>query len=84
MREKIARALFRIELPETATWESATGLMKDGFLAAADAVLDAMREPTDNMIEVGFDVSLDGKEWGKQTDICGIWRAMLDAAKEMP
>jgi hypothetical protein len=79
MREKIARAICAWSDDD---WAYAHETWRTRHLTIADRVLDAMREPTDNMIEVGFDISLDGKEWGKQTDICGIWRAMIDAAKE--
>lgn len=72
MRERIARAICKdLDVPPSvAIWED--------YLDTADAVLDAMREPTDALA--------DAASWRDDEDedcmYKNIWRAMIDAAKE--
>lgn len=88
MREKIARAICKDTFITDDLWEM--------YLSAADAVLDAMRDPTKEMVEAGgvelenaIDTSTwsdcDGNRYSETTIISGyqtnIWQAMIDAAK---
>lgn len=67
MREKIAD---RIKLHTTGSFWTAEGL--------ADAVLDALMEPTEGMVDAGT-ARDDGAD---QTNALGVFRAMIQAAKE--
>lgn len=60
MREKIARALFDAHLPNMhATSRGLTEVeIHDYWPRLADAVLEAMREPTPEMEKAGFDATL--------------------------
>jgi len=82
MREKMARAITKY-----------AGLHKDNWpplLPMVDVILDAMREPTREVIEAGNVVSEDaGGIWEPSDGIsydgpsCGleVWQAMIDAIK---
>lgn len=81
MREKIARALCDDTLSR---WRSPIALHAEPwreFLPAADAVLDAMREPTEDMVVAGI-IERHGSEtpeaWKLAT--ANIFTAMIDAA----
>lgn len=90
MREKIARAicapiLWEFDghpLRETPAWEQQSEKDRQKLLAIADAVLDAMRDPTDGMHKVGVEKD-EELEW-LQPDraVTQIWEAMIDAAKD--
>lgn len=82
MREKIARAIAAQKmglsnrgerLPEDLWWQA---------LPIADAVLDAMREPTPKMIEAGGTCLDEAPIMARPNeDAEACWDAMIDAAK---
>ncbi len=77
MREIIAIKLFERFEDSVCEWDEAGMSMREPYYEAADAVLDAMRDPTWQMVHAGgqaFDDTLG------ETEAC--WRAMIDAAKE--
>lgn len=80
MREQVARALLEHGLGQGA-WEQAVDLTRDAYLAAADAALDAMREPTEAMVIGARSRYPDGDNSGP-TLYHDIFRAMIRAAKE--
>ena len=67
MREKIAMA---ISIEEHGTY----ALCWEAYLGAADAVLEAIREPTGGMIEAGYGEHNNGSPRDRYT-------AMIDAAR---
>lgn len=79
MRERIARALMREagDDPDADSWCS-----PNAWYGAADAVLAAMREPTDQMIMAGIIERHDAgtpEAWKLAT--AHIYTAMIDAAR---
>lgn len=75
MRERIARALAAQE---------GYAYDPEPYDARADAVLNAMREPTEAMIK-RYDGPMGEAEWGLRQNrdefVATAWRAMIDAAK---
>lgn len=97
MREKIARAIHAKRFSASA-WDEWVRIGADTseYLSMADAVLDAMRSPTKEMVEAGGDAldeavdvsawsDCDGNRYSETTVISGyqtnIWQVMIDAAK---
>lgn len=88
MREKIARALCKADgkNPDAPAWVRFPGAIPEGvcwrdqYADKADAVLDAMREPTPEMIEAAAAVEHPPY---RDFAICvtGEWQAMIDAAR---
>lgn len=85
MREKIARAIA-VEIDRQS--RIGTWVAKDLFVptkeplsvrAIADAVLAAMREPDEAMIEAGFKARERGMNMAQSA--AATWQAMLDAAR---
>lgn len=75
MRERIARVAYDEAFPQVA-WEIAGDHRQQFFLDQADAVLAAMREPTEAMVTAGYDVG-----YSPDPLPCGdVWKAMIDAA----
>ena len=77
MREKMAKAIYerwRRDFQDQKPWEETTEDNKGTFFPFADAVLDAMLEPTEEVIEAGWGQALDDKPGP-------IWQAMIDAIK---
>lgn len=73
MREKIARAIAKkLRVPDYVIPDP---YWFDQYLSLADAALEAMREPTDEMIEAGQRHSMNGGPKDR-------WEAMIDAARE--
>jgi len=79
MRERIARIMDKTAFdPPDGHWKHFETRRKDAF-EIADAVLNAMREPTSGMMrkaEFVGEYPWDGKRMER------IWRAAIDAAKE--
>ena len=91
MKERIARALCKASAD---TWRSPpynqlhTDSLNNHWRHKAEAVLDALREPTEGMKDAGRykmdDLGLsvfDGLYPVDGDDAAGIWQAMIDAAK---
>ena len=78
MRERIARAIFRVK-SRGCDWDQSieSDAYKKHMFAMADAVLDAMREPTEGML-AARENCLPPK--GVRYDVAE-WRAMIDEAK---
>ena len=72
MIEKIARALASLRAVEY-------DVLFPSDYEAAEAVLDAMREPTEGMIEAGCSKASGFASAGNR--MCNGYRAMIDAAK---
>ena len=81
MRERMARALFGLVNNEI-DWDDWHPSVQDGYLAQADAVLDAMRELPQGLRALGMagvPNEGNGPVYGKEIGV--IWVAMIDAAK---
>lgn len=79
MRERIARALMREAShdPVADKWCSPTP-----WLGAADAVLAAMREPTEKMVLDMTDCWHDQEIKALDEQLIEVWQAAIDAAKD--
>lgn len=78
MIEKVARAIARsIDIdPDDGRAEDAMKWIR----ITAKAAIEAMREPSDEMI-IAADIYVeDGSEWGKQKTIVEGYQQMIDAA----
>lgn len=81
MVERIAREIARHtaldEGKEPGTADNYTDHVWRDFVGAARAVLTAMREPTDEMVDVGYDADPDD-----DGDMApkSVWKAMIDEA----
>ena len=97
MRDTIARAIADHREPESATFREIFVMLlaKAGstqpadrmdtlFLDLADAVLAAMREPDEAMVEAGRDpfFDMDSEDVGSRPVLAAIWQAMIDAATQ--
>ena len=83
MRERIAQALLASESANEMAWNDLDLITRSAFLRDADAVLAAIRLPTDRMIAAGIierHVSATPEAWNLAT--ANIFTAMIDAAKE--
>lgn len=82
MRAKIARAIEdSLNLMISDAIRNAgegTGPYPSDWIDAADAVLDAMRDPTEGMTEAGMNAGpeLDGDFFESETT--AVWQAMID------
>lgn len=79
MKERIARAIHEeIELRDDLCHYEYK-YKRESMILVAEAVLDAMREPTEAMIEVG----IEDHGWGdcEMSEMHFRWQAMIDAAK---
>lgn len=75
MRERIARAHAGVmERNGFQPWDALDKTAKEICYEHADAALDALMEPTHEMIAAAFDAGDDGAGIG--------WQAMIRAAKE--
>lgn len=76
MIEKVARAMFKADFPDS-EWRPT----EDGYMRMARAAIEAMREPTNIMCLAALrfeDEDGDGKvDWPMAQK---TWRAMIDAA----
>lgn len=81
MKEKMARALFEYQVNEDiVTWETLNPVMKRSWLRGMDAILDAMSEPTEVMIDAAEE-HIPFKMVGASV-ASRIFTAMIDAAKQ--
>lgn len=79
MRERIARAIVADDFNGDSTvYDDMGANMQANFLANADAVLDAMLEPTEEMCVAGLETNT---RFGPRA-MGAIFRAMIRAAKE--
>ena len=69
MIERVARAIGRCESSDD--WEELGQHWKDQFLQEAHAAIAAMREPSETMVDAGYQAS---------PPVEYIWQAMIDAA----
>ena len=74
MREKIARALIRHDFGPDSTFED--DVVVEYHLAAAAAVLAAMREPNDDTL----DDMMEAWQATEDQSFSTSWKAMIDAA----
>lgn len=94
-REKLARVLWRQNIPMNLNEETREALWRKDktlFLGEVDAILDAMMEPSEEMLEASrtipgeagevtarfLNVRVGETEWGPKE----IWQAMLRAIRE--
>lgn len=99
MIEKVARAIRAADMAHAGVddwpaWESANGEWKDVYRLRARAAIEAMREPTEEMIDAGIEAKMKLYERleaeGKNTRIIvvanhpagTIYEAMIDKALE--
>lgn len=91
MREKMARAIHDTvprHFPRDVAvrpWEDEPPRVREPLLAVADAVLDALLEPTEGMIEFGIDAAktaADHYERISSSAIKTAFQAMIQAAKD--
>lgn len=83
MREKIARAIrehHRTHVRQPARTNETRRTFHQGDKEAADAVLAAMREPTEAMLAAGLKAD---NERGGAVDELDVWQAMIDAATDL-
>lgn len=88
MRERMARALFAavIRSPEARAiqpWEAKSERDQQDYYLMADAALDALMEPSDEMIESAVNESVERVSDHLARDV--VWfqhRALIRAAKE--
>ena len=74
MVEKVARAIHMCAMqqePDLAPWEKLGSPFKNDYLFQARAAFAAIREPTEEMMESG---------WQQMPELLEAWRAMIDAA----
>jgi len=80
----IERAARALSVPEHhTTWDILTPMQKDLYYMQARAVLSALREPDEGMIDVGLKAYLgwrDGNDWSTANLANGVWQAMIDQA----
>lgn len=82
MREKMARAILRVSEDYDCEWDDLTAIGQSNFLAAADAALAALEEPTEAMLCGARDWAVAKYGIGIGNDAAdGCWRAMIGAAK---
>jgi hypothetical protein len=85
MVERVARALYAIRmetadgagLHEPYVWETDNNAYREHCLREARAAIEAMREPTEAMVEAGVSAET-GKTLGDRVSNC--YAAMIDAA----
>lgn len=79
MLERVARAIYETEPFGTTAhghpiaWSSVAESQKDGFLLKARAAVEAVREPTDAVLNAGYEAEPTGAA------ILPSWEAMIDA-----
>ena len=84
MRERIAKVLAKADFAG-ADFDSWRDEAKEPLLARADAVLEAMREPTVDMGMAAFDATRDmGDEVSLAEEYTAVWQAMIDEARASP
>lgn len=78
MSDMITRVAKAICVASGHPWEFAGSGYRETCIDFARAALDAMREPTPEMVSAGMgEVPEDGSEY---EDVEDAWRAMIDAA----
>lgn len=83
MRERIARALWNDNNSMDAEYDDLSKAVQGVMLKRADAVLNAMREPTEAMQEAGAAVISGGANFAHDRPLPTLgnaYRAMIDAA----
>jgi hypothetical protein len=82
MREKIARIMISGNSPEL--WESLAPESKHFWLERADAVFDALAEPTEGMANAGANsIRRFNPDYDRDYDAAAdLFKAMITAAKE--
>lgn len=88
MIERVAKAILATT-GEPTMWDHYAPGTQEHYRSMARAAIEAMREPTAAMIEVGdasvdLDWSLEPGEGLDGVDVTPAWRAMIDAALGTP
>jgi len=86
MIERVAEAIYLAHIKNYAglakqpegKWEQLADWQKDYGRAQARAAIEAMREPTDAMIEAGWQDGMAGFGEGEECE--PVWHAMIDEA----
>jgi len=78
MREKIARAIYH-GTPRNKPWEQLSAYKRGQYVREADAVLDALKEPTEGMVDAGWDNLPDDESRFSPSN---IFEAMIQAARD--
>lgn len=73
MIERVARAIMRDDFEGDELWESSDKCLRGSYLRNARAAIEAMRDPTDGMVDAGNSL---GHEEAPAT----YYEAMIDAA----
>jgi hypothetical protein len=90
MLDKVAKAIYEIahpvaDLPERYRWDNMEPLYKRTWLEAARAALQALREPTPEMLDAAeatiFEYAPRSEQWQLDATKRG-WQAMIDKAFE--
>lgn len=84
MREKIARKLLMYDMPHVDSWQLIDERIRKDYMHRADAVLDALMEPTEEMISAADEAMRHKVVTGSariETLKVGFL-AMIQAAKE--
>lgn len=87
VRERLARILWKRYLTDEAATEERWQTQKRHYLADVDAILNALSEPSEEMLKAGDEAlslcwSLEHGEGLDDNPPEPIWQAMIKAAKE--
>lgn len=80
MLEKLARALYEDRYPEN-SWDGVSEMVRADYRGHARAVLDALQDPTEEMMEAGEGEGPVGCEYLSPEMARQIFRAMLNRAR---
>lgn len=62
----------------TRSWDETTEITRESERVKARAAIEAMREPTEGMVDAGWKRGLLG--WGEGEECEPVWKAMIDEA----
>lgn len=81
MVERVARAIFASQYAKTTgTWEGAGEAQRIGYIADARAAIEAMREPTEAILNAGAKSCADERGNPDEVSARSAWGVMLAAA----
>lgn len=76
--ERVAEAMYNRHAGKDDTWQSLNSFWRKTYLEKARAAIEAMREPTGNMIETGSEACQHLNSRWENSNEC--WKAMVDEA----
>ena len=81
MIERVAQRLFQnMAASDNGAWETADPMITRACMSYARAAIEAMREPTEEMLTAGEDYT--DSRFSEEDDFLNGWRAAIDAALE--